>query len=677
MAADDRYGTRLNAALHELMADDDDLFLLGEDVADPYGGAFKITKGLSTAFPGRVLSTPISEAGMIGLANGLALAGHRVIAEVMFGDFAALAFDQLLNFSSKSVGMYGRRLPMPIVVRCPVGGHRGYGPTHSQSLQKHFIGIPHLTLFELSAFHDPHQMLRRALERGEPAVVFEPKLLYGARGGTAGDELLEHTLIGDGDWAHLSPRAARGPEVVLITTGGSADLTIEAAKVLVRSGAAPHVLVPGQIYPLRLDPVLSTLRRATVILTVEESTAGGTWGAEVAAAIHHRLRGEIRQPVINVHSRDSVIPAAPHLERAVLVSTADVVDAARQALDLPIHPARTGAPGAGHVAGHGVTVPKLNNNDDTYLLLSWLAEEGAEVRPGDPIAEIETSKAVEEIEATAAGTLVHEVVAGSPCAAGTRIARIVPDGDVPATAVPERAAPATTIPLTSVQQQVAAVVSRSRREIPDAFVMYRTSLEVFHDLNRTVQRDGQPALGLLEVLVKAIGELRPIFPNCFARLDPGGETLVPATAANVSVTMDAGNGLFMPVLRDVENRDLDDVADALMSYRMQAFHGRFAAGDLDGATIAVSWNHEPGVVAVQPVIPPGLACVLAVGGPVDDWADDGTGRPVRRQSLHLALAHDHRIVNGAEAVRLLAAISEILTDPEQLSVLTKAGTGPA
>ncbi|MFC7644147.1 hypothetical protein ACFQX6_28000 [Streptosporangium lutulentum] len=145
-----RVAENLNAALHGLLDDDPTAYLLGEDILDPYGGAFKVTKGLSTRFPGRVIGTPISEGALTGVAAYLALTGNTAVAEIMFGDFVALAFDQLCNFASKSVSMYGRRLPLRMVVRCPTGGGRGYGPTHSQSLQKHFVGMPGLSLYEMS-----------------------------------------------------------------------------------------------------------------------------------------------------------------------------------------------------------------------------------------------------------------------------------------------------------------------------------------------------------------------------------------------------------------------------------------------------------------------------------------------------------------------------------------------
>lgn len=163
----ERVAENLNRALHAAFAADPDLFLLGEDVADPYGGAFKITKGLSSGYPDRVLSTPISEQSLVGVANGLALSGGRAVVEIMFGDFATLAFDQIVNFAAKSVAMYGRRVDVPVVVRCPTGGRRGYGPTHSQSLQKHFIGVPHLSVHEISPFHDNTALLAGLLADGE------------------------------------------------------------------------------------------------------------------------------------------------------------------------------------------------------------------------------------------------------------------------------------------------------------------------------------------------------------------------------------------------------------------------------------------------------------------------------------------------------------------------------
>jgi pyruvate/2-oxoglutarate/acetoin dehydrogenase E1 component len=331
----ERVADNLNRALHAAFDRDPRVCLLGEDILDPYGGAFKIAKGLSTRYPDRVITTPISEAGVVGVAGGLALCGERPIVEVMFGDFIALAFDPILNFLTKSVAMYGHRVPMHVVLRCPVGGNRGYGPTHSQSPHKHLIGIPHLALFELSPFHDNTVLVETLLSRGEPCVLFENKVLYTERMHTGGvvDDLFSYELDGPGDrYARVFVDDPDDFDVVVIAPGGLTSRVVAAARdLLLRYELRCHIVIPAQLYPFDLAPLIPTLDRARLVCLVEEGTAGGTWSAEVAAGIYEALWGRLANPVLRVHSRDSVIPAARHLEEDVLVQTATIVDAIAEA----------------------------------------------------------------------------------------------------------------------------------------------------------------------------------------------------------------------------------------------------------------------------------------------------------------------------------------------------------
>jgi pyruvate/2-oxoglutarate/acetoin dehydrogenase E1 component len=329
-----RVSENLNLALGDLLADNPALYLLGEDIVDPYGGAFKVTKGLSTRFPDRVLSTPLSEGGIVGVGAGLALAGDGAVVEIMFGDFAALAFDQLVNFASKSTTMYGRRVPMSLVVRCPTGAGRGYGPTHSQSLQKHFIGVPGLTLHEMSPFHDNRRVLADAHATAGPALFFEDKLLYTRQMFTGGkvDDVFGYRFL-DGDVAQVCVPGTDRFDCALIAPGGLAHRALEAIRSLLLDEEVNCVLlVPSRLHPFDVDPVLSVLRSAGAVCVAEESTAGGTWGAELAQQIHRRLWGTLRRPVTLVHSADSVIPAAAHLEREVVVSAAAIRRAVTEAV---------------------------------------------------------------------------------------------------------------------------------------------------------------------------------------------------------------------------------------------------------------------------------------------------------------------------------------------------------
>jgi len=162
----------LNQALHSAFATDECVYLIGEDVLDPYGGAFKVTQGLSTQYPGRVLSSPISEAGITGLAAGMALRGLRPVVEIMFGDFITLIADQVINHLAKFRWMYNEQVRVPIVIRTPMGGRRGYGPTHSQSLEKIFLGVPGLYVLSPTALGDPGALLYDAILRNDDPVIF-------------------------------------------------------------------------------------------------------------------------------------------------------------------------------------------------------------------------------------------------------------------------------------------------------------------------------------------------------------------------------------------------------------------------------------------------------------------------------------------------------------------------
>ena len=165
----------LSAALHQAMENDARIYVLGEDILDPYGGAFKVTRGLSTKFPERVLTTPISEAAIVGVANGMALRGLRPVAEIMFGDFVTLIADQLVNHAAKFRWMYNNNVHVPIVVRAPMGGRRGYGPTHSQSLEKMFLGIPGLKVVAPNTLGDPGRLLEAAIADDDPVLFVEHK----------------------------------------------------------------------------------------------------------------------------------------------------------------------------------------------------------------------------------------------------------------------------------------------------------------------------------------------------------------------------------------------------------------------------------------------------------------------------------------------------------------------
>ena len=325
-------GDALRAALHE----DDHVILLGEDLTDPYGGAFKVTRGLSTDFPGRVRSTPISEGAIAGISAGLALSGFRPIAEIMFGDFLTLCFDQIVNHIAKYEAMYNGKVTCPVIIRTPSGGGRGYGPTHSQSLEKHFLGVPHLRIVATSLVHDPAAVLRALLAQDSPALLIEHKLLYPLHlllpaGGRIEGDIAEEHFSSDGlPTVSIRPVQREECSFTVLAYGYQAEL---ARRVLSRLAVEEEIfgelVVPSQISALDWEPIDASVSATRSLLVIEEGVSGFTWGSEVAARISSRFFGQLRRPVATASSEPTVIPASKRLEADMLMTAERVERAIR------------------------------------------------------------------------------------------------------------------------------------------------------------------------------------------------------------------------------------------------------------------------------------------------------------------------------------------------------------
>ncbi|MFM1921689.1 MAG: hypothetical protein RLZZ303_3323 [Candidatus Hydrogenedentota bacterium] len=324
----------LNRGLHALFDREPRSIMLGEDLLDPYGGAFKVSAGLSTAHPERVITTPISEAGIAAWATGAALLGLRPVAEFMFGDFIALAADQLLNHVPKYPWVTDGAASLPLVLRCPMGGRRGYGPTHSQCIEKHFLGVDGLRVIALNPITDPGELLQRAAALDSPTLVIENKVMYAKPlmpcvEGRIGDFMVrtsEHAFP-----AILMQLADAPCDAVLVTYGGMVSHAMEAAeRMMLDDERHVAVLVLTQLSPLPLSVVASLLPTARALITVEEAHPEGGWGGEFIAALC--CAGRTFPRVARVGARCGNVPAARILEDAVLPDVDAIIRAVEDVL---------------------------------------------------------------------------------------------------------------------------------------------------------------------------------------------------------------------------------------------------------------------------------------------------------------------------------------------------------
>lgn len=331
-AVDGNVRLQLNSALRELLRDEPRTILLGEDLHDPYGGAFKVTAGLSTDYPDRVISTPISEAGVVGTGIGLALSGYRPVVEIMFADFMTLCMDQLFNHAVKFPGMYPDT-DVPLVVRTPTGGGRGYGPTHSQCPENLLAAVPGLTVVAPSHRHPAGAMLKSAvLQWPNPTVFLEHKLLYAEPASPGAyirleDDERDHGLA-------LFPTMARlvdSPDVTIVTYSGMLPVVEQVAEELTGEELAVEIVVPGLLSPLPAHQLRRHLGNRQAIVVVEEGYSEAGFGASLGATL---LEGGFRGRFTRLAPPPVPIPAARSLETGVLPGRSRILESILRTLDI-------------------------------------------------------------------------------------------------------------------------------------------------------------------------------------------------------------------------------------------------------------------------------------------------------------------------------------------------------
>jgi len=322
----------IQRGLDAALAADNRAVVIGEDVESPYGGAFKCTQELSARYPGRVRNTPISELAIVGIGNGLALAGYHPVVEIMFGDFVTLALDQWVNHAAKFAFMFADKVKVPLVVRTPMGGKRGYGATHSQSLERHVVGVPGTRVLCLHHRYPAADLLREVFARpGVPTFIIENKILYGKS--CSSETQAGFTLcVSDEVFPTVRLSPADTPALTIVALGGIGIDAEEAVERLFdEHEQTADLFLPTQLYPFDIGCLLESLRITGKLLVVEEGQGFASVGAEIVATAAERL-GSRLQAATRVAAMECPIPAARPLEKACLPGVDDILAAALRLL---------------------------------------------------------------------------------------------------------------------------------------------------------------------------------------------------------------------------------------------------------------------------------------------------------------------------------------------------------
>jgi 2-oxoisovalerate dehydrogenase E1 component len=290
----DRYNALIYKALKNIFDQNEDILMIGEDIQNKtkftdadYGGAFKVTKDLSDLFPGRVLNTPISEAAICGFVAGYSLKAGTSFVEIMFGDFTTLIFDQILQHASKFEKMFNGKVSCPIVIRTPMGGKRGYGPTHSQSIEKFFLGIDNFAVVALNHRICPEYIFNAIMTVKMPLMVVENKILYTID--TAKNKLPVYKYdFNETLFPELYIKANEHISSVTVLCYGETLNVVEDAllDLLIDDEIFCDVICPSLISEINTKNIISSLRLTGKLLIIEEGSGFASWGSEIVSKIH-------------------------------------------------------------------------------------------------------------------------------------------------------------------------------------------------------------------------------------------------------------------------------------------------------------------------------------------------------------------------------------------------------
>lgn len=312
------YAEAIKEAMIQEIKSNEDVYILGEDIGI-YGGAFGVTNGMEEELGSdKVMSTPISEAAISGVAVGSALTGMRPILELQFSDFITIAMDAIVNQAAKIRYMYGGKGSIPIVVRTPGGSGAGFAAQHSQSLEAWMTHIPGLKVVQPSTPYDAKGLLKAAIDDNNPVIFYEHKLLYGLKG-----EVPEESYSIPLGKAEIK---REGTDVTVVATSIMVHRALQAAEELQKVGISVEVIDPRTLVPLDIQTIVESVKKTSRAVVIYEAVQRGGYGAEIASLINESEAFDyLDAPVTRLGGKAVPIPYNVNLEKKTVPQVEDIV----------------------------------------------------------------------------------------------------------------------------------------------------------------------------------------------------------------------------------------------------------------------------------------------------------------------------------------------------------------
>ncbi len=317
------YREAINEALAEEMRRDPEVFLIGEDIADPFGGSYNVTMGLSSEFGcDRVRNTPISEAGLAGAAVGAAMAGMRPVAEIMYIDFTGCCFDAIVNQAAKIHYMSGGQVEVPVVFRTQQGSGRSSAAQHAQSWEAIFAHIPGLKVVMAATPYDAKGLLKTAIRDNDPVMFIEHKLLYGVKG-----EVPEEEYTVPFGKAEVKKE---GKDVTIIASLRMVEFALQAAERLQKDGIDAEVIDLRTIVPLDKDTIINSIKKTGRLAVAQEAVERCGFASELAALAMDFAFDYLDAPVKRIAATNTPVAFAPALEDFTIPNADKIYNAVKE-----------------------------------------------------------------------------------------------------------------------------------------------------------------------------------------------------------------------------------------------------------------------------------------------------------------------------------------------------------
>jgi 2-oxoisovalerate dehydrogenase E1 component len=704
-------GQCMNRVLAQELARNPRVHLTGEDVEDPKGDVFGVTRGLSTQFPGKVVNSPLAEATIMGASIGRAMAGDTAVAAIQFVDFIGPALNQLFN---EAATMYWRskgEWNCPLVVFSPCGAYLpGLGPWHAQTGESIFAHIPGLHVVMPSTPADAAGLLRFALRCNRPVVFLYPKALLFSLEETCEEPAPDYVVP-----FGLARTARAGRDVTVVTWGNGVPLALKAAKTLAARGTELEVLDLRSISPWDMPAVQASVKRTGRLLVIHEDNRTCGLGGEIVAEICEREMSSLRAAPRRLTRADRHLPYHFAMEQDILPQENDVLNAVQQMLaerSVAPSPATARAPAAPGAASAvpapsaphpgaaphstvatasrrlAVVVPKQSPTDEEATVIRFHVKEGQAVQTGTILIEMEANKGSFEIESPHPGRVIElRAKEGERVRIGSTVLYLEVSESVGLEKLDRPGEPGVPsikeIRLSPAQLQVGALAVKSLHEIP------AVSVECEVDVTQVV-RDREALRSefvkqwgvqvsythiILWAMAQALKEERN--EGFRGRLDEKAERLLISPNVTLGLAIVGRNeDLYSPVLRRADQMSLHDIVRRVKELTKAVREGQVNVADLYGATITLTNIGPLQGQRGTPFVLPGQVAMVAVGSLVTmpRYVENGDGRTLEpRDIIYLKLVFDHRPFNGTHAMSLLRSIRDHLESMalrEHLSVKT-------